>query len=71
MSSSIATNQTILVVGGGISGMTAALEAAECGKQVNSGPSVVPAWAVVRPLLYRYFPKMCLPLVGWRSICDA
>lgn len=30
----IATNQTILVVGGGISGMTAALEAAECGKQV-------------------------------------
>ena len=34
MSPSIATNQTILVVGGGISGMTAALEAAECGKQV-------------------------------------
>jgi len=34
LSPSIATNQTILVVGGGISGMTAALEAAECGKQV-------------------------------------
>lgn len=33
MNASIATNQTILV-GGGISGMTAALEAAECGKQV-------------------------------------
>ena len=33
MSPSISTNQTILV-GGGISGMTAALEAAECGKQV-------------------------------------
>ena len=33
MNASIATNQTILVVGG-ISGMTAALEAAECGKQV-------------------------------------
>jgi len=30
MSEVIATNQTILVVGGGISGMTAALEAAEC-----------------------------------------
>ena len=30
----VATNQTILVVGGGISGMTAAIEAAECGKQV-------------------------------------
>ena len=29
MSASIATNQTILVVGGGISGMTAALEAAD------------------------------------------
>ena len=34
MSASIATSQTILVVGGGISGMTAALEAAECGQQV-------------------------------------
>jgi quinone-modifying oxidoreductase subunit QmoA len=33
VSPSIATNQTIL--GGGISGMTAALEAAECGKQVK------------------------------------
>jgi heterodisulfide reductase subunit A-like polyferredoxin len=30
----IATNQTVIVVGGGISGMTAALEAAECGTQV-------------------------------------
>ena len=37
MSEVIATNQTILVVGGGISGMTAALEAAECGKQVIFG----------------------------------
>ena len=34
MTSVVATNQTILVVGGGISGMTAALEAAETGKQV-------------------------------------
>ena len=34
MAEIIATNETILVVGGGISGMTAALEAAECGKQV-------------------------------------
>ncbi len=34
MTEVVATNQTILVVGGGISGMTAALEAAECGKQV-------------------------------------
>jgi len=31
----VATNQTILVVGGGISGVAVALEAAECGKDVN------------------------------------
>jgi quinone-modifying oxidoreductase, subunit QmoA len=37
MSPSIATNQTILVVGGGISGMTAALEAVEYGKQLKCG----------------------------------
>ena len=30
----VSTNQTILIVGGGISGMTAALEAAECGAEV-------------------------------------
>ncbi len=34
MTNVVASNQTILVVGGGISGMTAALEAAECGKPV-------------------------------------
>ncbi len=63
MSSSIATNQTILVVGGGISGMTAALEAAECGKQVilvERNTSLGGRTA----LLYRYFPKMCHPTCG-------
>jgi quinone-modifying oxidoreductase subunit QmoA len=34
MTAVVATNETILVVGGGISGVTAALEAAECGKDV-------------------------------------
>jgi len=34
MVDAVATNQTIMVVGGGISGLTAAIEAAECGKQV-------------------------------------
>ncbi|QTR51051.1 FAD-dependent oxidoreductase [Candidatus Thiothrix anitrata] len=34
MTDVVATNQTIIVVGGGISGMTTALEAAETGKQV-------------------------------------
>ena len=63
MSEPVATNQTILVVGGGISGMTAALEAAECGKQVilvEKSPSV--GGRVSQ--LYKYFPKMCFPTCG-------
>jgi len=59
----IATNQTILVVGGGISGMTAALEAAEVGKQVilvEKNPYV--GGRVVQ--LYQYFPKLCHPTCG-------
>lgn len=63
MTASIATSQTILVVGGGISGMTSALEAAECGKQVmliERNASLGGRTA----LLYRYFPKMCHPTCG-------
>ncbi|MDP4028761.1 MAG: FAD-dependent oxidoreductase [Gallionella sp.] len=63
MNASIATNQTILVVGGGISGMTAALEAAECGKQVI----LVERNATLggrTALMNRYFPKMCHPTCG-------
>lgn len=63
MSEIVATNQTILVVGGGISGMTAALEAAEVGKQViviEKTPSV--GGRVTR--LYKYFPKLCFPTCG-------
>ena len=63
MTASIATTQTILVVGGGIGGMTAALEAAECGKQVilvERNPTLGGRTA----LLYRYFPKMCHPTCG-------
>src|SRR3990172_2065487 len=59
----IATSQTILVVGGGVSGMTAALEAAECGKQVvllEKSPTLGGRTA----LLYRYFPKLCHPACG-------
>jgi len=59
----VATNQTILVVGGGIAGMTAAIEAAEAGKQVvlvERNP-----WLGGRTAqLYRYFPKMCHPTCG-------
>jgi quinone-modifying oxidoreductase subunit QmoA len=63
VTASIATSQAILVVGGGISGMTAALEAAECGKQVilvERSPTLGGRTA----LLYRYFPKMCFPTCG-------
>ncbi|MEK7262766.1 MAG: FAD-dependent oxidoreductase, partial [Pseudomonadota bacterium] len=59
----VATNQTILVVGGGISGMTAALEAAECGKDVvlvEKNPSL--GGRVSQ--LYKYFPKLCHPTCG-------
>jgi len=63
MTDVVATNQTILVVGGGISGMTAAIEAAECGKDVvllEKNPSV--GGRVSQ--LYKYFPKMCYPSCG-------
>ncbi len=59
----VASNETILVVGGGISGMTAALEAAECGKQVilvEKNPSL--GGRVSQ--LYKYFPKLCHPTCG-------
>lgn len=63
MTAIIATQQTIVVVGGGISGMTAALEAAECGKEVvlvEKSPTLGGRTA----LLYRYFPKLCHPTCG-------
>ena len=59
----IATNQSILVIGGGISGITAAIEAAECGKQViliEKGPAIGGRISQ----LYKYFPKMCHPTCG-------
>ena len=63
MNDSIATAQTILVVGGGIAGMTAALEAAECGADVvlvEQSQTLGGRTA----LLNRYFPKMCHPTCG-------
>jgi quinone-modifying oxidoreductase subunit QmoA len=59
----LATQSTLLVVGGGIAGMTAALEAAECGRAVilvERAPTLGGRTA----LLYRYFPKMCHPTCG-------
>ena len=54
---------TILVVGGGISGITAAVEAAEVGAKVllvEKGPSL--GGRVART--YHYFPKLCPPTCG-------
>lgn len=63
MTDVVATNQTILVVGGGISGMTAALEAAECGKDVVLLEKNAAVGGRVSQL-YRYFPKLCHPTCG-------
>ena len=55
--------KTIVVIGGGMSGMTTALEAAEAGASVHlveSGPSLGGRVAA----LARYFPKMCPPTCG-------
>ncbi|MDH3913054.1 MAG: CoB--CoM heterodisulfide reductase iron-sulfur subunit A family protein [Rhodospirillales bacterium] len=56
-------SQTILVVGGGISGVTAAVEAAEVGYEVvllERGPVIGGRVAQ----LNRYFPKLCHPACG-------
>lgn len=63
MTEVIATNETILVVGGGISGMTAALEAAETGKQVGLVEKRPYVGGRVTQL-YKYFPKLCFPTCG-------
>ncbi len=57
------TSSAILVVGGGISGLTAALEAAEVGNDVilvEKNPSLGGRVAQ----LNQYFPKMCPPSCG-------
>lgn len=63
MTDVVATNETILVVGGGISGMTAAIEAAECGKNVVLVEKT-PALGGRVSQLYKYFPKLCFPTCG-------
>lgn len=63
MTDVVATNETILVVGGGISGMTAAIEAAECGKNVILVEKT-PALGGRVSQLYKYFPKLCFPTCG-------
>jgi quinone-modifying oxidoreductase subunit QmoA len=56
-------SQSIVVVGGGIAGITAAVEAAELGQPVlllEKGPSLGGRVAA----LNRYFPKLCHPACG-------
>lgn len=63
MASMQKTNQTILVVGGGISGITSALEAAEAGHEVvliEKNPYL--GGRVSQ--LHQYFPKLCPPNCG-------
>ena len=54
----VATNETIFVVGGGVSGMTAAIEAAEYGKQVILLEKNSALGGRVSQL-YENFPKLC------------
>jgi len=58
-----ADNRKILVIGGGISGLTAALEAAEAGAQVILTEKAPYLGGRVAQL-YRYFPKLCPPVCG-------
>lgn len=57
-------SKPILVIGGGIGGMTAALEAAEIGyKVIIVEKEAYLGGRVVR--MFRYFPKMCPPTCGF------
>jgi quinone-modifying oxidoreductase subunit QmoA len=57
-------SKPILVIGGGIGGMTAALEAAEIGyKVILVEKEAYLGGRVVR--MFRYFPKMCPPTCGF------
>ncbi len=59
----MAGNKTVLVVGGGISGITAAVEAAEAGcNVVLVEREAYLGGRVAR--LYKYFPKLCPPTCG-------
>ena len=63
MSNGGPSSQTILVVGGGISGVSAAIEAAEAGYEVILLESTATLGGRVAQL-NRYFPKLCHPTCG-------
>jgi quinone-modifying oxidoreductase, subunit QmoA len=58
-----ANDRKILVIGGGMSGLTAALEAAEAGAQVII-TEIQPYLGGRVAQLHRYFPKLCPPTCG-------
>ena len=58
-----ADHPKILVIGGGISGLTAAIEAAETGAQVILTEKAPYLGGRVAQL-HRYFPKLCPPTCG-------
>ncbi len=59
----MAGDKTVLVVGGGISGITAALEAAEAGCKVTLVERLPYLGGRVAQL-HKYFPKLCPPTCG-------
>lgn len=59
----MAGDKTVLVVGGGISGITAALEAAEAGCKAILVERLPYLGGRVAKL-YKYFPKLCPPMCG-------
>ena len=61
--SDTAGNGAVLVVGGGISGLTAALEAAEVGKEVFLVEKNAYLGRRIAQL-NQYFPKLCPPTCG-------
>ena len=63
MSNGGPSSQTILVVGGGIAGVSAAVEAADTGFEVILLESTATLGGRVA-LLNRYFPKLCHPTCG-------
>ncbi|MDZ7740922.1 MAG: FAD-dependent oxidoreductase [Bacteroidota bacterium] len=57
----------VLVIGGGISGITTAIEIAEVGHEVVLVEKL-PYLGGKVVKFHEYFPKLCPPIADWRSI---
>ena len=64
-------SQAILVVGGGIAGVTAALEAAEAGQDVNSHRARSEPGRSRRKGSIAIFLSSAIQIAGWRSTTNA